>query len=506
MRSSAEGGPPALRSRRDLRDYQAWLARKIIEAVGVLLAVEMSMGKTAAVLTAVRRLLDEFEISKVLVIAPLRVAQETWPDEIAAWTHTRVLSYSLLTGDEKTRLRALRQETDIHIINRENVPWLWRTLGEQGWDYDMIVYDESSRLKAGRRRTKGGKKTGRRLSEFGSLARARKLVSRVVELSGTPAPGGLHNLWAQAYLLDLGERLGTSRTAFEKRWFDSDYMGWSLTPKPNAEDEILGRLKDVMFSLDSKDYLDLPPVVANPVYVQLPSKIMEEYRRFERTLVSETYDVEAVSRGALTNKLLQFANGSMYRNLEGEGPKRREVVEVHDRKIAALESVVEEANGEPILLAYSFRFDLERIKKKYPKAVLFEEDSDFVKNWNKGRIRLGVAHPASVGHGLNLQFGGHHACWYGLPWSLELYKQFNARLPRPGQRHDRVFIHHIMARGTADETVFERLSAHAATQDSINRAVVVRVRQNAKERDSQKAGLRPLTASPFSVSALGLTG
>lgn len=464
----------SLRKKSELRNAQIYMAKAIKRIKTVLLAVDMGMGKTAATLTAVRRLLDEFMVRRVLVVAPLYVAEETWPEEIAQWEHLRCLKYSVITGTPKKRMEALQAKAEIYIINRENLPWLWRTIGSKKWKFDMLVYDESSRLKSGRKRTRGRK----RLSEFGALALARHKADYVVELSGTPAPNGLRDLWGQIYILDLGERLGRARRDFEDRWFNKDFMGWNLEPKPHAEKQIMAAIKDVMICLRSEDYLDLPPVISNVRKVHMPSRAMKEYRIFEREMVSELYDVEAVSRGVLTNKLLQFANGSMYRELE-EGSKKREIVKIHDAKIAALESVVEEANGAQILLAYSFKFDLKQILRKYPKATVVGVHDDWKKRWDRGKAGLLLAHPASIGHGTNLQYGGYITCWYGLTWSLELYQQFNKRLPRPGQENPFVAIHHIIAAGTADETVYAAMQDKGATQDRITDAVRKRILEKA---------------------------
>jgi SNF2 family DNA or RNA helicase len=460
-----------------MRPSQDFLVDEICDHPVCMIVVPMGWGKTGPTLTACRRLIDTGTVRKVLVVAPLRVAENTWPDEIDSWEHTKLLTHSVLTGSAEERARAAREDTEFHIINRENIRWLVEFWGDR-WPYDMLVYDECSRLKAGKKRTPGGKKTAPRLSEFGSLARVRAKMHRVVELTGTPSPNGIIDLWGPAYIMDLGERLGSSRTAFLSRWFDSDYMGYRHTPKPHAQAEILNLLSDVMIGLRPDDHVELPEVVNNFIRVRLPDSIMREYRRFERTLVSDAYDVEACHRGVLTNKLLQFSNGSMYRPIEGSSPPKREIVQIHDAKMAALESVVEEAAGQQVLVAYSFRFDLDRIRKKYPRAVVFDEEPDFVRKWNRGEIGIGLAHPASIGHGLNLQVGGHIACWYGLIWSLELYQQFNARLPRPGQLSDHVFIHHIIAEGTADEDVLRVLNTNGATQDDIVATVRARVLQN----------------------------
>ncbi len=545
----------SVRSRDKLRPLQLYLADIIEGLPAAMLAVDMSLGKTGAVLTAIRKLLDQFVITKVLVVAPKRVATDTWPDEIGAWTHTKALTYSVLVGSPVDRSKAARENTEIHIINRENLVWLVNFWGE-AWPYDMLVWDESSRLKAGKKRVKvkkakpstavkdgreisfeemqkafadlldveGPQRLARRaaiirylksigaaklsevpkkmraaafdfardtlakfeakkppLSEFGSICKVRRYFDKVVELSGTPAPNGLIDLWGPTYLLDGGQRLGANITAFKNRWFDSDYMGWKIEPKENAFDEIMGKLSDVMFGMRAEDYIDLPEVIPNPIYVTMPPTMLKEYRRFERTLVSELYDVEAVSRGVLTNKLLQYANGGLYRKDESVVPARNSVVPVHELKLDALGSVIAEAAGNPVLTAYSFRFDLDRLVKRFPKAVLFENEPDFVKLWNAGKITHGIAHPASIGHGLNLQFGGHIACWYGLTWSLELYLQFNMRLPRPGQRSPFVVIHHIVTKGTADEDVLRVLGRRGATQDAVTDAVRIRLLGQSEE-------------------------
>ena len=482
LRMQLLGSTANVRPQSMLRPYQVYIADKIVELPAVLMAVEMSLGKTGSTLTAVRRLLDNGTIKRVLIVAPLEVARNTWPDEIAVWEHTRDLDFTVLIGDPVKRETKVRDDSRIHIINRELITWLVAFWGET-WPYDCVVWDESSRFKAGKKRSAGSKKpdpkTGKKrppkLSEFGAICSIRKFVKRIVLLTGTPAPNGIHDLWGQAYVLDFGHRLGATMRAFENRWFDKDYMGWNMEPKPHAEAEIMGLLKDVMIGLRAEDYIALPPKVMSKVYVDLTPAQMKEYKRFERTLVSEVYDVEAVSKGVLTNKILQYANGSMYRPIEGTYPVEREVVHVHDAKIEALERIIEESAGQNILVAYSFKFDLDRIKKRFPKAVVFDDDPDFVKNWNDGKIQLGLAHPASIGHGLNLQHGGHIQVWYGLTWSLELYQQFNQRLARPGQKNPNVFIYHILARGTVDESVYRVMNTKDATQNQITQAVRVRV-------------------------------
>lgn len=459
-----------------LRSYQRYLADQIVMKPYLLGAAEMSLGKTAATLTGVRRLLRANRKSRCLIIAPLRVAECTWPDEIKEWEHLSDLTCTVIVGSEAQRTAALSVDADLTIMNRENLQWLWKKVGGAvGWRWDILVYDESSRLKGFTKRTKGTKDSPGRLTEFGVLAQARKRLKRVVELSGTPAPNGLIDLGGQAYLLDQGERLGPNKTQFLKKWFYQNQFSYEITPKEHAEEQIMGLMKELMVGLRAQDYIDLPPIHKNIIPVKLPPKLLREYRDFEKTLVAEAYDVEAVSRGVLTNKLLQFANGGLYRQDPEDPDAVRETIEVHDLKLKALESVIEEAAGESVLIAYSFKFDRDRIKKRFPKAVLFDEEPDFVRKWNAGKIRIGAAHPASIGHGLNLQHGGFIQCWYGLNWSLELYDQFNRRLARPGQKNPTVFIHHILAEKTEDFRQFDNLNTKGITQDSITNRVRVKL-------------------------------
>lgn len=477
-----QGGVIRRRPESMLRSYQRYLANCIYTMPAVLGAAEMSLGKTAATLTGVRRLMRKKPSYRTLIVAPLQVANETWPDEINEWEHLDDLTHTVVTGTAKQRVEALKVDADLTIINRENLQWLWKTIGGiKGWRWQILVYDESSRLKSFRRRTpsradRHGRKR-RNLTEFGVLAAARGAIKHVVELSGTPSPNGLVDLGGQAFMLDGGQRLGVSRKAFLDRWFNVDAYTYNIEPKPHAEKEIMGLMKDVMIGLRSEDYIDLPPQHFNPIKVKLPPKIMKQYRDFKRTMVAEDYDVEAVSRGVLINKLLQFANGGLYRQDPDEPEAARETIAIHDVKLKALENIVAEAAGQNILVAYSYKFDKERIKKRFPKAVFFDEEPNFVKLWNAGKIAMGVSHPASIGHGLNLQYGGYIQVWYGLTWSLELWDQFNRRLARPGQKNPTVFIHIIVAEGTADETVLEVIRTKGLTQDKITEAVRVKLNE-----------------------------
>ena len=469
-------GPPAkIMSFNDFRVYQRWMSKLIVRLPAVFLAAEMGLGKTAAVLKAVRQLLDLGEVKKVLIVAPLNIADHTWPEEIAKWAFARDLTYIVATGDEDDRRIALRQEADIHIINRENLVWLQQYWGRH-WPYDMLVYDEASRLKGGNKRTKGneradGTKSRRRISEFGTLRRMRWSFKKVVLLSGTPAPNGLIDLWGPIYIIDLGQRLGTSKTKFEQRWFVKDKYSYKITPHDWSHDEIMERIDDVFFSLKEADYLELPPLNTVDHWVDLPPKAMEMYRRMERDAVLEEFDVEAVNNGVLTNKLLQMANGSLYKD-DGSA------VRIHDAKLDALDSIMAEAAGRPVLLGYEFKFDLDAIKRRFPYARIFGDSKSDKRDWDAGRIKLLVTHPASAGHGLNFQFGGNIQVWYGLTWSLELYLQFLKRLHRSGQLADRVFLHRILARKTADEAMVKTLGIKGVTQDMITDAVKAHVEED----------------------------
>lgn len=442
-----------------------------------LIVSHMGSGKTGAMLTALRDLLDGMVITRVLVIAPRRVAKDTWPDEIATWEHTRALSYRVVMGTEKQRRAALERDAEITIISRDNLVWLARDYygSPERWPYDCVVVDESSMFKAGKVRTKPTKVKGKdgqvrvrkggKITRFGALAAARKKIDRIYLLTGTPAPNGLQDLWAQIYLLDQGKRLGEARTTFEKRYFHIDKQTFKpVEPKEGARATIMRKVSDVMVAMPKIQIV--PDPIYIPVYVDLSPAAMAEYKRFKRTLVSQQYDVEAVNAGVLTNKLLQFANGSMYQE---DGT----VVPVHDEKLDALDELVEQAGGDNVMVLYGFQFDLEAIRRRYPDAVVLNESDTAVQDWNDGKIRMLLAHPASCAHGLNMQYGGHIAIWYGLTWSLELWQQANARLPRDGQQNQ-VLSYQIIARGTDDERVLEVLSDKEATQDMVTAAVLHR--------------------------------
>ena len=471
------GPPETILREQDMRPYQTWMADKIVELPGILLGAEMGLGKTGATLLGARRCFDAGIVRKGLIIAPLLVAEETWPAEIAKWEFARDLTYRVVTGSEDERLAALRDgPRDLTIINRENLGWLYRRIGHPRWPFDLIIYDEASRLKRGVLRTspkpnKSGEVPPPQLTELGIINKVRSRTKKIVELSGTPNPNGLIDLFGPMFGIDGGERLGRSKNAYESRWFKTNPYTREVTPLPHAEDEIMGLVKDRYFSLREEDYLTLPPVVPVDHYVTLPKPLLARYKEFEREMaidVLNSWDqeetIEAVNKGVLTGKLLQFANGSLYNS-------DKQAIRLHDLKLDVLSSIVEEANGSPILCAYSFQFDLEAIKKRFRFARVFGQSKSDMRDWNAGRIPLMLLHPASAGHGLNFQYASNIAVWYGLTWSSELYQQFNKRLPRSGQKHDKVFLHRIMARKTMDENILPVLQDRKATEDRIKAAV-----------------------------------
>lgn len=451
-----------------LRDNQRLVADIIKKSEGKLIIQSMGGGKTAGTLTAIVDMLNRFEVQHVLIIAPRFVAAHTWPDEIEAWQHTRAISYSVAVGDPIQRRAAIQAKAEITCINFENLTWLAKYIGTvKNWYWDMVVIDESSRFKAGEGRTKATKTRrsdgtvrvtkGGNMTRFGVMTTARQKVARIVELTGTPAPQGLQDLWSQSYLLDQGEALGRSKSDFERRYFIKDRKRHLMTPKHNAEQDILKRLEHLLVTIPPEKIVEEPRFI--PMKVRLPEKAMREYREFEETLYSEPHDVEAVSSGVLANKLLQFANSGLYKE-DGS------YVHIHDAKMDALEELIESANGENILCFYSFKFDKEAIRKRFPFAVVANESNDFIKRWNDKKIKLLLAHPASIGHGTNLQYGGHIAAWYGLTFSLELWLQANARLPRAGQT-EQVLIYPIIAEGTYDERALKILNRKDSTQNRV---------------------------------------
>ena len=436
-------------------NYQKYAMEFILTHPIAALLLDMGLGKTVITLTAIMELMYErFEVQKVLVIAPLRVARDTWPAEIAKWDHLSGLTYAVAIGTKAERLAALRTKADIHIINRENVQWLVEESGLP-FDYDMVVVDELSSFKS------------YRAKRFKSLLSVRRTVKRIVGLTGTPSSNGLMDLWAQFRLLDLGERLGRYISRYRDKYFLPDKRNaqvvFTYKLKPGAEAEIYNAISDITISMKAEDYLDLPPCIHNVVKVALSKKEREVYDEFKKEMVVSLggQEIDAMNAAALSNKLLQMANGAVY----DEGHSSHQI---HDRKLDALEDLIESANGKPVMVCYWFQHDLERIHNRIEAREL--KTAQDIEDWNTGKIPVALVHPASAGHGLNLQYGGCTLIWFGLTWSLELYQQTNKRLHRQGQK-DTVVIHHILAEGTMDELVLEALHRKDKTQAALIDAV-----------------------------------
>ena len=440
-------------------EYQTYATNFILEHPIAAVLLEMGLGKSVITLTAIYELmLNRFEVNKVLVIAPLRVARDTWPSEIEKWEHLKGLTYSVVIGTEAERLRALRTPAHVYLINRENIDWLITKSGTP-FDFDMVVIDELSSFKS------------YSAKRFKSLLKVRPRVKRIVGLTGTPSGNGLMDLWAEFRVLDMGERLGRYITHYRNRFFVPDkrnqQMVFSYKPIPGAEDEIYRRISDITISMKSGDYLKMPECIINEVPVTLSDEEWSIYDDFREDMVVALKDdeIDAVNAASLSGKLLQMANGAVYN-------EEKEVLHIHDRKLDALEDLIEGANGKPVLIAYWFNHDLERIKNRF--AIREIKTSKDIRDWNNGEIPIAVIHPASAGHGLNIQFGGSTIIWFGLTWSLELYQQTNARLWRQGQNNT-VIIHHIIAKNTIDEDVMKALRKKEKVQSALIDSVKARI-------------------------------
>lgn len=447
-------------------NYQQFATDFILEHPISCLMLDMGLGKTVITLTALWQLaLDSFEVSRILVIAPKRVAEDTWPKELSKWEHLSGLDATLVMGTQAEREEALRQQTFLYIINRENVSWL---VANHPWDFDMVVIDELSSFKSNQ------------AQRFKAMKRVRPLVSRIVGLTGTPAPNSLLDLWPEMYLMDMGRRLGRFIGGFRDRFFTPDKRNreiiYSYKPREGAEEAIYGSISDICISMKAVDYLDMPELIMNRVEVSMDSREQKIYDDFQRDMVVSLQgeELDAVNAAALSGKLTQMANGAVY----GEN---RKVLHIHDRKLDALEDLMEAANGKPLLVAYWYEHDLQRIKARFKSARCIDTIQD-IDDWNAGKIPLALIHPASAGHGLNLQEGGCTIVWFGLTWSLELYQQLNARLWRQGQKHT-VVIHHIVTKGTHDEDVLRALDNKDTRQSALIDAVRARL-EGTHEREN----------------------
>lgn len=435
--------------------YQEYAIRYIETHPISALLIDMGLGKTSITLTAIRNLLfDSFEVCKVLVIAPLRVAKNTWTDEIKKWEHLSTLTYSLIVGNENERLSALNEKADIYIINRENVDWLVNKSGYK-FDFDMVVIDELSSFK------------NHQSKRFKSLMKVRPFVKRIVGLTGTPSSNGLMDLFAEFKILDMGKRLGYFIGQYRNTYFKPDKMNgpivYSYKPLPNAENAIYEKISDITVSMKANEYLKMPELLTSNYVVELSNSEKNQYDEMKKSLVLEITDGEITASNAasLSNKLCQLSNGAIYDD-------EQNIVEIHDRKLETLEDIIESMNGKPLLIAYWYRHDLERIKSRF--SVRKIKTSEDISDWNDGKIPVALIHPASAGHGLNLQNGGSTLVWFGLTWSLELYQQTNARLYRQGQKNT-VVIQHIITKGTIDEQILKALQRKDKTQSDLIDAV-----------------------------------
>lgn len=438
--------------------YQAYSIDKIINNKKYGLFLEMGTGKTVSTLTAIEKLkYDYLEVDKVLVIAPKRVAEDTWAQEIDKWSHLSHLTISLVLGTPKQRTEALTKDADIYVTNKENTKWICEKY-RKDWPFDMLVIDELSTFK------------NSDSQRFKILKKQMPLVNRFVGLTGTPAPNNLIDIWSQIYLIDGGERLGKYKTHFRQAYFypthqvSDNVFNWAL--RNGADDAIYDKISDITVSIKSEDYLEMPERIDNVQEVKLSKKERATYDQLKADMVIEdeadaNKDIEALTSATLTQKLLQLSNGAVY-TLDGTYKT------IHDKKLERLDEIIEEAQGKPILLFYSFKHDKERILERYDFAE--ELKGDYMGRWNNGEIKLLIAHPASAGHGINLQYGGSIAVWFGLTWNLEHYEQANARLFRQGQTETTV-IHHIMTENSVDQDVYKGLQNKQLGQNALMQAV-----------------------------------
>lgn len=447
-------------------EYQEITKDFIIRTPYAAVILDMGMGKTATTLSAINELMfDRYEVSKVLVIAPLRVANTVWSDEIEQWKELRHLRYAKIVGTPKQRRAALEKDADIYIVNRENLPWLVEQCSPY-FKWDMVVIDELSSFKSWQSK------------RFKAFMAMRPYMKRIVGLTGTPSSNGLMDLFAEFKVIDGGERLGRFIGEYRSRYFDEGRRNGNIVyeyiPMDYAECQIYDKIDDITISMKAMDYLDMPELISTKRLVYLTDKEKSDYKQFKKDYVLADLadgEVTAANAASLSNKLVQMANGAVYSD-------DHQVVSLHDQKIDALEDIIEAANGEPVLVVYWFKHDLQRIEERLAKlkvnGTVLKTEEDICE-WNKGKISVGLLHPASSGHGLNLQKGGHHLVWFGLTWSLELYQQTNARLWRQGQQAETVVIQHIVAEGTIDEEILKALENKDAQQSRLIESVKAQV-------------------------------
>lgn len=444
--------------------YQQYCIDQVLQKPAIGLFLDMGLGKTSITLSAISELkYGRFEVQRVLVIAPKKVAEATWQREAAKWDNLKHLRFSTVLGSESKRIRALNTPADIYVVNRENVVWLVDYY-KNDWPFDMVVCDEFSSFKS------------HRAKRFKALSAIRPHIKRIVGLTGTPSPNGLEDLWSQVYLLDRGVRLGRYYTHFRERYFEpgrrSRDVIYEYDPKDGAQDAVMSRIDDICISMKASDYLQLPECIYDDVPVVLSPKAKKAYRELERTMILELPegDIDVTSAAALSNKLQQLANGAIY---DGD----HEAHEIHDCKIEAFLELVEKLNGQHALVFYNFQHDRERLMTALKKTKLrcrIYKNADDEQAWNDGQVDILLAHPASTGYGLNLQQGGHHIIWFGLNWSLELYQQANKRLHRQGQEHP-VIVHQLICVGTRDEDLAEALDKKDEVQAYVLNSLMARI-------------------------------
>lgn len=445
-----------------LHDYQLTCVNHILRNPFCGVFLDMGLGKTITTLTAIVRLYFLLDIHKVLIIAPKRVVESVWQEEAANWQHTKWLKFSKIIGTEKQRIEALKEEANIYLISRDNIVWLCEYYNYK-LPYDMIVVDELSSFKSYKSK------------RFKALRKVRPTIKRFVGLTGTPAPNGLIDIWPQIYLMDMGIRLFKTISTYRLKYFKPDkvngYVVYKYKLLPGADTEIYNKIGDICISMKATDYLKMPDIQFNFIRLTMPDSLKAKYKAFEREKIyelSNTQEISVLNAATLSNKLLQFANGAIY-------DEDKNVHEIHELKLEALREIIEDANGKSVLVAWSYQFDRDRIMnylKDYKPREL--KTADDIKEWNSGNVQVMLAHPASAGHGLNLQAGGNIIVWYGLTWSLELYQQFNARLYRQGQKKG-IIVHHLITQGTHDEDVIKAIKSKDRQQESLMASIKARI-------------------------------
>ncbi|MGL4567325.1 MAG: SNF2-related protein [Fusobacteriaceae bacterium] len=449
----------------DLHNYQRVGVDHVIKNDFAGVFLDMGLGKTVTLLTAINYLTwVDLEIKKTLIIAPKRVAENVWTSEVQKWDHLKHLKIKVISGNEKQRIQILKEEADIYTISRDNLAWLCTFFGGLKLPFDMFVVDESSSFK------------NHSSLRFKTFKRVQPSFKRGVILTGTPTPNGLLDLWAQIFLLDRGERLGKTITQYRDTYFHTEPIRGTefckYKPDEGSDENIQNKIKDICISMKASDYLDLPERTDNFIKIPMTSSLKKQYSSFEKEKILELLDkdkeISAMNAASLTNKLLQFSNGAMY-------DENKVTHEIHDLKLEALSEIIESANGKPVLLAYTFQSDCDRILKKFKHLDPIKlKDGNDIDRWNRGEIQLMVLHPASGGHGLNLQEGGNTIVWFGQTWSLELYQQFNARLHRQGQK-EKVICHHLILEGSMDEDVIKALAGKDKIQERLMESIKYRM-------------------------------